>query len=156
MLFYILLICLFILQIYFTIKLDRHSSYFIFPANNYIVIFNTAVGEEFIFRILPHLICQENIGIRIIFSSIVFGLLHGLSFSELISEKNLTVINGMTIGLFLILIEDIFSSPIHWYIACCMIHGFNNVLFVHNNNNKKFVYSSGIDKRFITVMCNLS
>lgn len=161
----ITLICLITLQIYIKNKLDVKSSYFKFPATNYIIVFNAAIGEEFIFRILPHLISSNHFEIRVLFSSLIFGLLHchrvttwscsttlhKVSFNEIVCDKNFVVITAMIMGLFLILIEDLFENPIYWYITCCIIHGLNNVLYIYNNN-KRFVFSSGSDKRFIMAM----
>ena len=100
-----------------------------------------------IFRILPHLIFESHFEPRLIFSSIIFGLLHGIPLIKLSDkmeriETIIKIISAMEVGFILVLIESLFTLPIYWYISCCIIHGLNNIIFIYYNN-KKIIYNSG-------------
>lgn len=142
--YFFLLIIFTCLQIYWQNRIKR-IIYWTLPSLDYLILINTAVGEEFIFRILPHLICESHFGIRLIISSFIFGLLHGIPLikrsSEIETDETIvTVITAMKMGLMLILIERLFTNSIYWYVSCCVIHGLNNMIFIHNNN-KNLAYN---------------
>lgn len=128
--------------------------YLTLPPVDYIVIFNAAVGEEFIFRILPHLIVEQYYEIRLVISSIIFGLLHGIplirSYKRVINmEIVVSIMGATTTGLVLISMEKLFTLPIYWYITCCVIHGLNNIIVIRLNN-RDIIYNPGTDKGFVT------
>ena len=142
------------LQIYYN-KNRKKIVYLTFPSLDYFVVFHAAVGEEFIFRILPHLVFASNFEMRLIISSIIFGLLHAIPLigSNQVSRDEiiLTIVNATNIGLSLIMIEKLFSSPIHWYVSCCIVHALNNIICI-KNKNKNIVYNPGSCSGFVTRM----
>lgn len=119
------------------------------PSLDPIIIFNVAIGEEFIFRILPHLICDSCFMIRLLISSFIFGILHAIPLIKGIkildeiqrTEIFITIIYATKMGMILSLIESLFTSPIYWYITCCLIHGLGNMHYIYNNN-KNIIYNS--------------
>ena len=152
MIYYVLFsTSLLVLYVYYVIKVTKNRKqrivYFTFPSLDYFVIFNTAVGEEFVFRILPHLLIESYPMARMILSSIVFGVLHGLPLIRTSNEVDrieiiFTVIFTTISGLMLVCIEKLFSSPVQWYITCCVIHVINNFAYIYNNN-KNLIYNPG-------------
>jgi membrane protease YdiL (CAAX protease family) len=95
------------------------------------LIFHAAVGEEFIFRILPDLF-QVNVYIRLFISSIVFGALHSISilrescrykWKEKLHQSCGTAVFGSLLSL----IQLAFTNNVNWYILCCFFHVFVNL-----------------------------
>lgn len=116
------------------------------PSLDPIIIFNVAVGEEFIFRILPHLICDSCFIIRLLISSFIFGIVHATPLIKILDELQrieifITIIYAIKMGLIFSLIENLFPMPIYWYITCCIIHGLSNMYYIYNNN-KNIIYNS--------------
>ena len=144
-----------LLEIWYNGKTDTNILQFHkFPSNNNIVIFHTAVGEELMFRIFPHLILGDNQpGIRMFISMVLFPLMHTLPLikrqtNKVITDIILTTINAFCMSLFLSTVEWNFSSPLLWYILCCLVHAGNNLLYFYNVN-KNIVYNEGNSNGFV-------
>lgn len=102
-----------------------------------IVVIHCAVGEEFVFRILPRLIANDYILTRLIISSVIFSIAHYTSCDQW--EDRVKVMSCTFImGLYLSLLEHTIESIVTWYIACCLYHVTNNLLFIYiSNKNHK-------------------
>lgn len=129
---------------------DNRLLYFEYPYTDELVIISAAMGEEWLFRIFPHLLIPDNIIIRYIISGPLFSLLHFIPYltgAAKMSEVLNTVINTFSMGTFLFLSSN-YATSLSWYIFCCIFHAINNLYFIwHINRN--IYHNKGLSNGFV-------
>lgn len=103
---------------------------------DHIVMFMAAVGEETIFRILPHLLGIHPF-YRFLISCPLFALLHFLPlfthwateqplYSKMTRERFCQVYDAAVSGVVLMAMQQLIMNPVRWYISCIIWHCVSN------------------------------
>mgnify|MGYP003816538743 CR=1 FL=1 len=116
-------------------------------------MFHAAIGEEFVFRIVPSLLFRDFWIMRFVISAVVFSGLHSIPFftksiNTTLYETLLTVGSTFIMGCVLSMLESYFTSPIIWYMVCCLIHVTNNLVVLHTVN-RSIKYHPGSSNGFV-------
>lgn len=134
----------------------RYFRHYRIPKFDYVVSFHAAIGEEFVFRILPSLLFPDYTMTRMIISCVVFSGLHFLSLTSVAKlNQNMIgieianrVVAAFYMGYLLSILEVCCSSILHWYIICCSVHVINNIMYLYTVENC-IRYGSGTTNGFV-------